>query len=147
MATLTYPNGAVAGLARPDVAAVRFIEFTVDFSKVSAVATDDVVVGLIPKGSVVIAGAATVVTPAAAAATYTLRVGSTAVSAALTGNSAAGTIAANAVTGAIVTTAEQTVNVLVGAQPATGKAHFVLVVTEAIKPNMPSLSARDQSVA
>lgn len=147
MATLTYPNGAVNGLARPDVAAVRFIEFTVDFSKVNAVATDDITVGLVPKGSVVLAGAATVVTPAAAAATYTLRVGSTAVSAALTGNSAAGTIAGNALTGAVVTTANQTVNVLVGAQPATGKAHFILVVTEGIKPNVPVLAARDQTVA
>lgn len=146
MATVTYPGKFTNGLARPDVAAVRYIEFEVDFSKVTAVATDDVVIGTLPKGSVVVAGAAQVLTPSGAAATFTLRVGTTAVSAALTGNGAAYTVAGNALTGALVTAAEQPINVLIGAQPATGKHRFVLVVTEALRDAAPATAARDQTV-
>ncbi len=147
MATVNYTSVGVNRLAKPDVAVARYVEFDVDFSKVTAAAGDDVVLGYVPKGSIVIAGAATVVDQAGAAATYTLRVGTTAVSAALTGNAAVDTIAGNALTGALVVTAEATVNVLVGAQPASGKAKFVLLVSEAVKPKATALAARDQSVA
>lgn len=147
MATVAYPGKITSGLARPDVANVRYVEFDVDFSKVTAIAGDDITLGTIPKGAVVLAGAAQVLTPAGAAATYTLRVGATAASAALTGNSAAFTIVGNALTTPLVATADATVNVLVGAQPATGKARFVLVLTEAVKPEAVTLAARDQSLA
>lgn len=147
MATVAYPGKVTSGLAKPDVAAVRSVEFEVDFSKVTAVAGDDITIGTIPKGAIVLAGAAQVVTAAGAAATYTLRVGTTAITSALTGNAAVGTVVGNALAGPLVATADGTVNVLVGAQPATGKARFTLVLTESVKPYFNTIVQRDQSLA
>lgn len=150
MADITYPNrNTASGLAKPDVAAVRFVEFEVDFSKITAVGTDNVLLGTIPKGSVVFAGTAQVLTAGGTAATCTLKVGSTSVAAALTCNATAGTVYANAVTsgGPIVTTADAVVQVTIGGTglTASGKQRFVLIVSEAVKDTTPKLAVRDQT--
>ena len=147
MGTVAYPGKVTSGLSKPDVAVVRSVEFEVDFSKVTAVAGDDITIGTLPKGAIVLAGAAQVVTAAGAAATYTLRVGTTAITSALTGNAAVGTVVGTALAAPLVATADGSVNVLVGAQPATGKARFTLLVSESIKPYFNTIVQRDQSLA
>lgn len=147
MGTVAYPGKVTSGLSKPDVAVVRSVEFEVDFSKVTAVAGDDITIGTLPKGAIVLAGAAQVVAAASAAATYTLRVGTTAITSALTGNAAVGTVVGTALAAPLVATADGSVNVLVGAQPATGKARFTLLVSESIKPYFNTIVQRDQSLA
>lgn len=145
MPTIAYPNKNIgSGLGKDDTT-VRPIEFEVDFSKVTAAAADDVTIGVLPKGTIILAGAAQSLVPGATAATLTLRAGATATTAALSANAAAGTIVANALTGAVVLTAEATVNVLVGnAANASGKHRFVLLVSEAVKASYPKVQVRDQ---
>ena len=144
MASITYPNRNGASGVSKDDTTVRPIEFDVHFSKVTAASRDDVVLGTLPKGTLVLAGSAQCVTAGGTAATLTLRFGTTAAAAALTANSAAGTTVANALTGASVVTADVPVNVLVGVAGATGKHRFVLTVVEFVKPFIARVQTRDQ---
>lgn len=146
MATIAYPNrNGSTGLAKDDTS-VRTIEFEVDFTKIGTAASgDDVTIGTLPKGTLVVAAAAQSITPGATAATLTLRQATTAVSAALSSNAAAGTVVGSAVTSPVVVTADATVNVLVGGTGnASGKHRFVLTVTEIVKPFVARIQTRDQ---
>lgn len=148
MADIRYPNFNTAqGLANPDVAKVRFIEFDVDLTKVAYASGDNLVLGTIPRGTIIFAGAVEILVPGASAGTFTLNVGATATSAGVAGNAAARTIAANAVTAPFITTADTPVQIAAaGVQTgAKGRIRGVLVVTEAVKPNYPQLAARDQT--
>lgn len=146
MATIAYPNrNTGSGLGKDDTT-VRPIEWEVDFSKIATTATgDDVTLGVLPKGTLIVAAASQSLTPGATAATLTLRQGSTAVGAALSSNAAAGTIVGSAVTSPVVITADAAVNVLVGGTGAgSGKHRFVLTVTEIVKPFVSRIQVRDQ---
>lgn len=146
MATIVYPNRNVgSGLSKDDTT-VRPIEFEIDFSKIGTAASgDDITIGTLPKGTLIIAAAAQSQTAGATAATLTLRQGTTAVSAALSSNAAAGTIVGSAVTSPVVVAADTAVNVLVGgAGNGSGKHRFVLTVTEIVKPFVSRVQVRDQ---
>lgn len=146
MATIAYPNRNTGpGLGKDDTT-VRPIEFEIDFSKMgTANSGDDITLGVLPRGTLIVAAAAQSITPGATAATLTLRQGTTAVAAALSSNAAANTVVGSAVTAPVVLTADANVNVLVGGTGAgSGRHRFVITVTEIVKPFVARLQTRDQ---
>ncbi len=146
MATIAYPNrNTASGLGKDDTS-VRPIEFEIDFSKIGTANTgDDITIGTLPKGTLIVAAAAQSLTPGATAATLTLRQGTTAIASALSSNAAANTVVGSTVTAPVVLTADATVNVLVGGTGAgSGRHRFVITVTEIVKPFVARIQTRDQ---
>lgn len=144
MATITYPNKAVAGFGRPDVAPARFIEFEVDFSKVNAVIADDIVIGKVSAGSVILATQTQVLVPGTASATVLPKVSGTSVGTAVAIDAAAGTI--TSVTTPVGVTASGDILLTVdGADPTSGKFRVVMLVSEMVKSAYPVVVKRDQS--
>lgn len=143
MADVRYPNGNVNALARPDIAQVRFVEFDVNFAKVTAATGDNIILGSFPRGTAVFGGFVEQVTPAASATGSVVLDIAGAISGSLAGNAAAKTIANNVLDSVTVMTADTNVNlVLTGTRP-DGKARVVVFVSEAIKPDAPTLVIRD----
>lgn len=149
MANYDLPNyntsdGGVAKGYQPDV---RFLERYVDLAPGGDVtmttATDTVDWFQLPAGSVVLAGTIEQITAGAAGNTLTLRVGTTAISAALASDAVAGTIVAGANAGTVVTAASD-VNILSGtAARVTGKIRLAIWFCEGKRPfGEPGLARR-----
>lgn len=129
--TITQPIASSANLAK-----VRVIEAEVDFATDTAVgATDDITLFTLPKGVLVLALGLEQITPGVDATnTLAARLGTTAFTATMLANAAAGTVAAAVTTTAntnIITTADTTVNLLSAvAARTTGKVRVTAVIVE-----------------
>lgn len=142
----TYVAGVP--LVKPSQGQLRFAEIYINLAKdvTMTTATDTVDLWQFPAGSLIIGGVIQQVTPGAAGNTLQLRVGTTAISATLASDAAAGTYAASATTAVPVTTTAPTdLNLLSAAGVrTTGIIRVAVHFIEAAKPfPRPGLAVRD----
>lgn len=153
MATIQFPKKGGGALAAAPIAAMRVIDVVVDLSKdvVMGTATDDIVVADLPVGTVVVAAGIEQVTAGSeGTGTLVARIGTTAMSATLAHNAAAGTVTAtSAATAQIVPAGGATLNILgATATRLTGKVRvFAVVVEGTFKGWLPQLASRDTTIA
>ena len=149
MAELDFAGYKSNGLMAAGEAPVRRITVTVDFSKAAnqtAGATDSINLFELPVGSTILAGTITQNTVGTASNTLTLRSGSTAISAALAGDAAVGTMVATTTGVPLVVTTAADLNLLSAAAiRVAGIATVSVIYVEGKEEVFPKLAARDAS--
>ena len=130
------------------VACARRIDFVVDFTKETLGATDDLALFTLPKGTMVMAIGIEQLEPGVDATnTLVARLGTTAYSAALTANAAAGTFVAQATSTAnlnTILTQDTDVNLLSAvAARTTGKVRVFAFILEGATPQVATTVDRD----
>lgn len=155
MATLTPAKFAdmaearQANVSAPAIAEARFINFVLDLSKdvTMGTATDEIVLGKLPKGTQVLSAAIEQLEVGTGTGTLVARVGTTAVTDTLAANAAQGTVVGPVAAAMPLAAVNDTTMVnLLGAVAArtTGKIRVSVLVMEAFKIGVPHLAPRDK---
>lgn len=149
MATLEVKNKPVPVLGAPAIAEVRNLDIVVDLAKdvTMGTATDVINLATLPKGTVVLAATLEQLEPGTGSGTLVARVGTTAVTAALTATDAAGTVVASAGTFPIVNTAATELNLLGATAVRTaGRIRVHVITVETSAKAVPVIANRDTTL-